>query len=366
MSILEITSEQQAYQALARCKSHLDEDESLLLERGSKSHTVFRLTIKKVYRGEKGSVGNNFGSNRTPTKQFTTSSICFVSFANSEKTKKLDETQGKNGTNKSSLGILSKCFKDLKELREGQNSHNICNTWVTSNSGKPPLYKDSKLTRILYEYLYEDSNLKSITHVNLDANEHEETIKLLNFTVQLRGMNPQTFSCVPSASKGNFLESASKILFSESINVGNHGSLLFDEEGFCDKIPSIRFANDVQDEKIMLIEENPDKLDDSIIIDNNELVAEVIENPVEKVIPKSKPLKNEKHAKMGKHQLIKKPLSNKNSSLKKKAHFQKDLIGKSNSSKKKNDNTSLTMDERDVKIQVLEGTMKICSQLSNY
>ena len=135
-------------------------------------------------------------------------------------------SKGDSGSNTyatKSLNALAKCLRDLKEVREGQNIHNSGNTWATTIPGRLPLYKEFKLTRILYEYFYENSNIRFINHLNVAPFDIEEAFKTINYTSQIKGNAPLCSSRFASVCKSN-KDTMYKLLFANE-NASNNNSV---------------------------------------------------------------------------------------------------------------------------------------------
>ena len=207
---------------ISRFRGASEEDDTL--ER-LKAHTVYRLVVKTVKKNP--AVNTKF---KGASKQYATTSLCFINLAWPDKPRRADgtESQSKSDCSSSlfankSLAALARCLRDLKEIRDGQNIHSSGNTWTTAIPGRLPIYKEFKLTRILYEYFYENSSIRFISHLNIAPFDIEEAFKTLNYTSQIKGNTVLCSSKFASVSKVN-KDTTHKLLFLQE-NRSNNNSI---------------------------------------------------------------------------------------------------------------------------------------------
>jgi len=77
-----------------------------------------------------------------------------------------------------SLLVLGRCLKSLKD-----------NQGTPIQSSVVP-YRDSKLTRILYEYFHEENNLRMIANINPRNVDFEESMRVLNYAAIAKDIQP--------------------------------------------------------------------------------------------------------------------------------------------------------------------------------
>lgn len=114
-------------------------------------------------------------------KFYCDSSLCIVDLAGSERAKRTENAGNQMieacNINKSLL-VLGRCLKSLKD-----NQSNLSSTAVVP-------YRDSKLTRILYEYFHEENNLRMIANINPRQVDFEESMRVLNYAAIAKDIQP--------------------------------------------------------------------------------------------------------------------------------------------------------------------------------
>ena len=169
-NILDITqvkldSIDQVYSLLDKCMANRSLADTMLNSSSSRSHALFKITIKNEYTNE-------------VSKCITESSLCIVDLAGSERAKRTEsagnQMQEACNINKSLL-VLGRC---LKALKDGGGPSNVVP------------YRDSKLTRILYEYFHEENNLRMIANINPRIADFEESMRVLNYAAIAKDIQP--------------------------------------------------------------------------------------------------------------------------------------------------------------------------------
>jgi len=165
---VEIGSSAQAKVILEKCLANRSQADTALNSNSSRSHTIFRIALKYTYQS-------------SANKCSTESSLCIVDLAGSERAKRTDNSGNQMieacNINKSLL-VLGRC---LKSLKDNQGTH-------IQSSVVP--YRDSKLTRILYEYFHEENNLRMIANINPRQVDFEESMRVLNYAAIAKDIQP--------------------------------------------------------------------------------------------------------------------------------------------------------------------------------
>ena len=165
---MEIVASDQAENILEKCIANRSQADTLLNSNSSRSHTIFRIVVKSTYQS-------------TANKFINESSLCIVDLAGSERAKRTENVGNQMveacNINKSLL-VLGRCLKSLKEAQTGAGS----NVLVP--------YRDSKLTRILYEYFHEENNLRMIANINPRQADFEESMRVLNYAAIAKDIQP--------------------------------------------------------------------------------------------------------------------------------------------------------------------------------
>ena len=185
--ILDLTSEELisiegSNDLLDKCMQNRSYADTLLNSNSSRSHTIFKITVKYAY---------NNGTN----KSFYETSICIVDLAGSERAKRTEnvgaQLQEACNINKSLL-VLGRCLKAFKDIQSG--------------TGVVAPYRDSKLTKYLFEYFHEENSLRMIVNVNPNPFDFEESMRVLNYAAIAKDI-------IPIKSK---IDNTRKILFLNS------------------------------------------------------------------------------------------------------------------------------------------------------
>lgn len=184
---MELTSQQQTTQILARCQTNLEKHGGFSSERSLKSHIVFRIIVKYAHK--------TAAQNTTGPKQYTTTSLCLVSIAAPEKLQKGNTIPSPN--------------ESIEEIISLDNS-------VSDQGTKKPPSKEYKLTRVLYKYFSGDCNLRLIAHLNDKPTNIEEVMNILNYTAQVRSAKVPSASNLSTTSKLNSESITKALLFQEN------------------------------------------------------------------------------------------------------------------------------------------------------
>eukprot|EP01017_Pseudomicrothorax_dubius_P017395 TRINITY_DN1963_c0_g1_i1.p1 TRINITY_DN1963_c0_g1~~TRINITY_DN1963_c0_g1_i1.p1 ORF type:complete len:784 (+),score=165.12 TRINITY_DN1963_c0_g1_i1:90-2441(+) len=166
-----IQSKAQGTGAIERFLNNRTQADNNLNLHSSRSHTIFRINVAFIYDCDDGK------------QAIVETSLCVVDLAGSERAKKTENTGQQMvescNINKSLL-VLGKC---IKAMRDNQ---------LTKDSTQIQLvpYRECKLTRLLFEYFHEESNLIMITNINPRAEDLEESLRVLNYASLAREIRP--------------------------------------------------------------------------------------------------------------------------------------------------------------------------------
>lgn len=139
--------------------------DTMLNSSSSRSHALFKIILRSEYSND-------------ITKGIHESSLCVVDLAGSERARRTEshgnQMQEACNINKSLL-VLGRC---LKALKDGGGPSNVVP------------YRDSKLTRILYEYFHEENSLRMIANINPRTVDFEESMRVLNYAAIAKDIQP--------------------------------------------------------------------------------------------------------------------------------------------------------------------------------
>lgn len=234
-------------QLLSRILRNRSLNETLLNTSSSRSHCLFRLTIHLSYQSASSS-------------QLFSIPLLIVDLAGSERAKRIDNygqsplmTEACN-INKSLL-VLGRCLKALAQpptkpqdqakqppkpqdqLKKLQETPDL--SPLRGGTMVIP-YRDSKLTRVLFEYFNENSSMNMIVNINTNPSDYEETVRVLDYANLAKMIGP-----VKSV-------------------VGMKGTMVSERKG--DPVAEERLAE--KQRKIEMLEAIVGSLNDEIIVNN--------------------------------------------------------------------------------------------------
>ena len=161
---IEIDSQKNWTTLLETCLANRSVGDNNINYRSSRSHTFFKLIMRLNY------------SSPQMTHHVETT-LCVVDLAGAERAKKTTNSGlelAEAGKINQSLMILARCIKALAD----------------PNPSTIVPHRDSKLTRILFDYFNENSNLTMIANINPAASDFEESLRVLNYAAQTKEIHP--------------------------------------------------------------------------------------------------------------------------------------------------------------------------------
>ena len=168
LTSIQISSGTQIETILDKCIANRSQADTVLNSNSSRSHTIFKIVLKYTYQSSANNVSYD-------------SSLCIVDLAGSERAKRTENTGNQMleacNINKSLL-VLGRCLKSLKDNQMSLSSTNVVP------------YRDSKLTKILFEYFHEENNLRMIANINPRQADFEESMRVLNYAAIAKDIQP--------------------------------------------------------------------------------------------------------------------------------------------------------------------------------
>jgi len=241
---VELTSPDQVDSILERCITNRTLADTMLNSTSSRSHSLFKIILKLTYSS-------------SANKCVIDSSLCIVDLAGSERAKRTENTGNQMveacNINKSLL-VLGRCLKALKDSQASNGSNIVVP------------YRDSKLTRILYEYFHEENNLRMIANINPRQVDFEESMRVLNYAAIAKDIQPIK-SKIDNVRKSLFSLSSSK----ESIRTDERLSVVSTEDSLFnlkEQLESAESSNVIKPE---------DEMTRGTVIDEKEVRIKVLE-----------------------------------------------------------------------------------------
>lgn len=146
---------EEAKLTIGKCLKNRQLASTLLNSSSSRSHTIFRISVKIAWEG----------IDVLPAMTESLGYICVVDLAGSERAKRTDVSDSnlkEAGGINSSLLVLGRCLGAMKK-------------------DAPVPFRDSKLTRFLSEFFMENSTITMITNINPREDDFIETLRVLNY-----------------------------------------------------------------------------------------------------------------------------------------------------------------------------------------
>ena len=145
-------------------------NETLLNRTSSRSHSLFKITILLYYKSD------------SDLKEISIP-ILIVDLAGSERAKRIDNF-GQSPLMKEACNInkslfaLGQCLKELSNLNTNNNKLAGDQSPMKSQIIS---YRNSKLTKILFEYFMDHCNISMILNINANPCDFEETVRVLEY-----------------------------------------------------------------------------------------------------------------------------------------------------------------------------------------
>lgn len=157
-------------------------NETLLNHTSSRSHCLFKINIWLSYKSDSSAIEYSIP-------------ILVVDLAGSERVKRIDNggvsplmTETCN-INKSLL-VLGRCLKSMAYNSGGCNNNNLVSPQASPFKSQLIPYRDSKLTKILFEYFMDNSNISMIVNLNLNPLDYDENVRVLDYAAFAKQIQP--------------------------------------------------------------------------------------------------------------------------------------------------------------------------------